>query len=260
MFTLDEITLFFWNLSNDARSKREGATKDKFVASWVGATRETSHEARASAASESQSSHALARSKPSNLRTSRSISSRSVQSSQAVVNIAAGKCQLSDDDAYADEVGGWPMSDYDELEGVECEEARNSPLKGKQRANNKVRSRTVLSLLHRYLRHISQGLVVVKRHKESKPPSKRKHTSNQTSLPPECHIDNMWTKQVIPTLIYWLGRQKTPWYPTPNLVLEALRTTCQELYIPKVVEKVPLDRKEDEPFVLVSVFLWIQII
>jgi hypothetical protein len=140
MFTLDEITLFFWNLSNDARSNREGATRDKFVASWVGAARETSHVARASVTSGSQSSHAFARAKPSNLRTSHSISSRSVQSSQAVVNVAAGKRQLSDDDAYADEVDGWPMSDNDELEGVECEEARNSPLKGKQRVDNKVRS------------------------------------------------------------------------------------------------------------------------
>lgn len=101
---------------------------------------------------------------------------------------------------------------------------------------------------------------MIKRREESKPPSKRKRASNQTSLPPECHIDDMWTKQVIPTLIYWLGRQKTPWYPAPNLVLEALRTTCQELYVPEVVEKVPLDRKEDEPFVLVSVLLLILIV
>ena len=65
----------------------------------------------------------------------------------------------------------------------------------------------------------------------------------------------MWTKRVIPTLIYWLGHQTSPWYPAPDLVLEALRTTCQELYVPKVVEKIPLDRKEDEPYVLVSIFL-----
>jgi hypothetical protein len=102
---------------------------------------------------------------------------------------------------------------------------------------------------------ILQDLVVIKRGKESKP-FKRKRASNQTSLPPECHIGDVWTKQVIPTLIYWLGRQASPWYPIPDLVLEALRTTCQELYIPEVVDKIPLDRKEDEPYVLVSVFLW----
>ena len=100
-----------------------------------------------------------------------------------------------------------------------------------------------------------QGLVVIKRDKEAKP-SKRKRASNQTSLPSECHIADVWTKQVIPTLIYWLGCQNSPWYPAPDLVLEALRTTCQELYVPEVVDKIPLDRKEDEPFVLVSVFLW----
>ena len=106
---------------------------------------------------------------------------------------------------------------------------------------------------------ILQGLIVIKYNKEPKPPFKRKCVSNKTSLPPECHIDDMWTKQVIPMLIYWLGHQKSPWYPTPNLVLEVLRTTCHELYLPEVIEKVPLDRKEDEPFVLVSIdiFLWI---
>ena len=103
---------------------------------------------------------------------------------------------------------------------------------------------------------ILQGLIVIKCNKEPKPPLKRKRASNETSLPSECHIADMWTKQVIPTLIYWLGRQDSPWYPAPNLVLEALRTTCQELYIPEVVEKIPLDRKEDEPFILVSISLW----
>ena len=101
---------------------------------------------------------------------------------------------------------------------------------------------------------ILQGLVVIKRDNEPKP-SKRKRASNQTSLPSECHVADMWTKQVVPTLIYWLGRQKSPWYPAPDLVLDALRTTCQELYLPEVVDKIPLERKEDEPFVLVSVFL-----
>ena len=100
---------------------------------------------------------------------------------------------------------------------------------------------------------ILQGLIVIKRNKKPKPPSKRKHVSNKTSLPPECHIDDMWTKQVIPMLIYWLGHQKSLWYPTPSLVLEALKTTCQEVYIPEVVEKIPLDRKEDELFVLVII-------
>jgi hypothetical protein len=99
---------------------------------------------------------------------------------------------------------------------------------------------------------IPQDLVVIKRGKESK----RKRASNQTSLPSECHIGDVWTKQVIPTLIYWLGRQASPWYPASDLVLEALRTICHELYIPEVVDKIPLDRKEDEPYVLVTVVLW----
>jgi hypothetical protein len=96
---------------------------------------------------------------------------------------------------------------------------------------------------------------MIKCDKEAKP-SKHKHASNQISLPSKCHTANIWIKQVIPMLIYWLGCQNSPWYPTPDLVLEVLRTTCQELYIPEVVDKIPLDQKEDEPFVLVSVFLW----
>jgi hypothetical protein len=56
-------------------------------------------------------------------------------------------------------------------------------------------------------------------------------------------------------LIYWLGCQKSPWYPIPDLVLEVLRTTCQELYIPDVVDIIPLKRKEDEPYILVGIFL-----
>jgi len=136
------------------------------------------------------------------------------------------------EDAHASEVGRGAVSDDDEVEGAECEEARNSPAKGKQRANNK-------------------DLVIIKRSKESKP-SQRKRASNQTSLPSECHIGDVWAKQVIPTLIYWLGCQVSPWYPAPDLVLEALRTTCQELYIPEVVDKIPLDRKEGEPYVLVT--------
>ena len=149
MFTLDEITLFFWNLSNNARLKQEGATRNKFIASWVGSTQESSYVA---SASEPQSLHALAahHSKPSDVCTSHSVSSRSIPPSWAVVKVATHKRQLSDDDTYANDGGGWAVSDCDELKGVECEEARNSPLKGKQRANNNVCS--VLPLPHHYLR------------------------------------------------------------------------------------------------------------
>ena len=148
MFTLDEITLFFWNVSNDARSQREGDTKDKIVAGWVHATRRQ----EALSASGSQSSHALThRSKASK------VSSMSVPSSQVVTRVTAGKFQMSDDDAYTNEVGGGAVSDKDEVEGVECEEARNSPAKGKQQANNKVCC--VLSLLCRSLRFCRTSLL-----------------------------------------------------------------------------------------------------
>jgi len=136
MFTLDDITLFFWNDSNDARSKWQGETKDKFVATWVG----TTHWRGVTSTSGSQSSHALVRhSEASN------VSSRSVPSSWVVVRATAGKHWLSDNDTYAGEVGRGAVSDNDKLEGAECEKARNSPLKGKRQANNDVCS--VLSLL-----------------------------------------------------------------------------------------------------------------
>ena len=149
MFTLDEITLFFWNISNDARSQREGETKEKIVAGWVRANRQQG----ASSASGSQSSRALThRSKASK------VSSNSVPSSQAVTRVTAGKYQISDDDTHTNEVGRGAVSDNDEVEGVECEEARNSPAKGKQRANNKVCS--VLSLLCRSLRFRRTSLLL----------------------------------------------------------------------------------------------------
>ena len=138
MFTLDNITLFFWNDSNDARSKQQGETKDKFVATWVG----TTHRQGVTSTSGSQSSYALVhRLEVSN------VSSHSVPSLQVVVRATVGKRQLSDDDTYASEVSRGAVSDNDELEGAECEEACNSPLKGKQWANNDVCS--VLSLLCR---------------------------------------------------------------------------------------------------------------
>ena len=141
MFTLDKLTLFFWNNSNDARSQQEGETKDKVVAGWVYAT----HQQEAMSVSGSQSSYALAhRLKASN------VSSHSVPSLRAMIRVTAGKYQLIDDATYANEVGGVAVSDNDKVEGVECEEARNSPLKGKKQANNNVRS--VLSVLCRALR------------------------------------------------------------------------------------------------------------
>ena len=139
MFTLDEMTLFFWNVSNDARSQREGETKNKTVTGWVNCQQE------ALSTTGSQSSHALThRSKASE------VSTYSVPSLRAVAKITAGKHWLSDDDAYSDEVGGGAVSDNDEVGGVEREEARRSPFKGKQRANNNVCP--VFSLLRRSLR------------------------------------------------------------------------------------------------------------
>ena len=138
MFTLDDITLFFWNDSNDARSKRQGETKDKFVTTWVG----TTHWRGVTSTSGSQLSHALV----CHLEAS-NVSSCSVPSSQVVVRATAGKHQLSDDNTYASEVSRGAVSDNDKLEGAECEESCNSPLKGKRQANNNICS--VLSLLCR---------------------------------------------------------------------------------------------------------------
>ena len=136
MFTLDNITLFFWNNSNDARSKWQGETMDKSVATWVG----TTHWQGVTSTSRSQSSYALVHcSEVSN------VSSCSVPSLWVVVRATAGKHQLSDNDTYAGEVSKGAVSDNDKLEGAECEKAHNSPLKGKQQANNNVCS--VLSLL-----------------------------------------------------------------------------------------------------------------
>ena len=78
MFTLDELTLFFWNNSNDTRSQQEGETKDKVIVGWVRAT----HQQGAASASGSQSSYALAHC----LKASH-VSSNSVPSSQAMISV-----------------------------------------------------------------------------------------------------------------------------------------------------------------------------
>jgi hypothetical protein len=66
-----------------------------------------------------------------------------------VAKVTADKPQLSNEDTYTNDVGGGAVLDNNEVVGVECEEAYNSLLKGKQWANNKVYY--ILSLLHRSL-------------------------------------------------------------------------------------------------------------
>src|SRR5260221_6700855 len=121
------------------------------------------------------------------------------------------------------------------------------------RGNSGQTTKYVLSYLSVSISKIPQDLVVIKHSKESKP-SKRKRASNQTSLPSECHTGDVWTKQVIPTLIYWLGCQASPWYPAPDLILETLRTTIQQIYIPVIVKKIHLEIKKNETYIIVSDF------
>jgi hypothetical protein len=78
-----------------------------------------------------------------------------------------------------------------------------------------------------------------------------KHAPTNMGLLKECHINDMWTKKVIPMLIAWLGCQACPWSPAKEDVVMALRTTCEELYVEEVAEKIPFGKK-DEPCCLMS--------
>ena len=89
--------------------------------------------------------------------------------------------------------------------------------------------------------------------KNSKPPSKCKCVTNGSSLPSKCHNGDVWAKQVIPTLIYWLGCQLFPWSPPPEQLLKAIKITCEEVYTEDIIDQIPLTSTRDEPAALVSV-------
>jgi hypothetical protein len=138
MLTLDETTLFFWNLSNEARARRAGVTAQTPVANWVAVTVPGVPPPPVSQLSTgTQSSRAP--SQPRSVRTmsahsSLFQSSRSALSTQVSVKGYARAGRNNEDEASF--VGG--LSDHDELEGDEFKDAQNSPVKGKCRVNSKV--------------------------------------------------------------------------------------------------------------------------
>lgn len=138
MLTLDETTLFFWNLSNEARARRASVTSQSPVANWVNATVPGVPPPPVS----QRSTSTLPSKVPSQTRTVRTMSthssrfqsSRSALSAQvSVKGYARAGRNNEDEDSF---VGG--LSDHDELEGDEFKDAQNSPVKGKRRVDSKV--------------------------------------------------------------------------------------------------------------------------
>jgi hypothetical protein len=138
MLTLDETTLFFWNLSNDARARRVSVSSQATVVNWVNATVPGILPPPVSQCSTST----LPSRAPSQTCTVRMMSthsswfpiSQSALSAQVSVKCYAGVGRNNkDEDSF---VGG--LSNHDELEGDEFKDAQNSPVKGKCCVDSKV--------------------------------------------------------------------------------------------------------------------------
>lgn len=140
MLTLDNTTMYYWNLSNQARSTRHRAGKEH-IEDWQAGLQTKPR-------SGAQSSRGSTRSSGTTTSSSRLSHSQSVRSSLVSVRGPSANRVTNGDDDNAGDLGG--VSDRDELEGKEYEDARDSPRKGKQRIDSKVcpMSISVLSYSH----------------------------------------------------------------------------------------------------------------
>lgn len=137
---LDETTLFFWNLGNEARAERAGITAQTLVANWVNVTvpgLPSPPVSQSSTSTRTLSSRVL--SQPRSVRTmstqsSQSQSPRSALSAQVSVRGYARAARNNEDEGSF--VGG--IFDHDELEGDEFKDSQNSPVKGKRHVNSRV--------------------------------------------------------------------------------------------------------------------------
>ena len=59
---------------------------------------------------------------------------------------------------------------------------------------------------------------------------KSQEKASNRHLPLECHVNNNWTKRVLPTLFRWAGNQPAPFTIPEANILEALKVICCEVY------------------------------
>lgn len=121
MLTLDRITLFYHDLREASRAQSDDSHDD--LVDWVAKVAPAQGNTRAGTSSRS--------------RTSRSKRARS-----PITTVSRSRSALGGDvgvkgaENSEGETGG--VSDYDETRGEECEEACNSPVKGKVRVSSSV--------------------------------------------------------------------------------------------------------------------------
>jgi hypothetical protein len=145
MLTLDRITLFYHDLREASRAQSDDSLDD--VADWAANVAPTSKQGKTRRAGATSRSHAAsARSK----RTRSSTTTVSCNRSALGGNIGVKVTEDSEG-----ETGG--LSDHDETRGEECEEARNSPVKGNVRVSSSV-SRHTLVVWHRLTWCIGSGV------------------------------------------------------------------------------------------------------
>lgn len=129
MLTLDPITLFFYNLSQSSEGHRD-ASKQHEVAGWANSVRSKSKQTRTKDSKGSTSTPSLA-----GLSQRSSISS-TLASSRSALNGNVGVKVTQDED---NDDGALGLSDYDEMQGEERDEAKQSPVKPQRsRVSNKV--------------------------------------------------------------------------------------------------------------------------
>ena len=138
MLTLDNTTMYYWNLSNQARSSQRGVGKEH-VEDWQAGLQTNSQ----SGAQSSRGSTGTSGTTSSQLS-----HSQSVRSSLVSVRDLSANRVTNGDDGGADGLGG--VLDCNELEGKEYKYAHDSPQKGKQRIDSKVcpMSISILSYSH----------------------------------------------------------------------------------------------------------------
>ncbi|KAF7971089.1 hypothetical protein HWV62_22076 [Athelia sp. TMB] len=201
LLTLDETTLFYWNLSNTYLKNAHSVPRD--ITTWMKDVQDTKPSSRRSSATPSMTT---ARS-----RTSQSTASRPPRSIASQASALSNGIKISGlEEENLMEKGA--ISDCDETTGVEYEAKKASPVKGKVRltSSHKVK--------------IEPGTPAPK-------PAARKTTRpiNKT-LPEKYQEGTIWKTRVIPTLIKYVGTHRQIFKVPAVQLAKTLQIICRFYY------------------------------
>lgn len=219
LLTLDQTTLFYWNLSNEYLKPKFTGTND--VAQWS-----------ASIPKGIKPSGKRTASTPS-LITSRSNASQTTSATRPPPSVVSQASALSNgikvsgtDDNDLMEKGA--ISDRDETRGEEYEAKMMSPLKSGKRLTSAVstistfrRVRTLTSIQHKVKVELGTAPIPAA--------SKGSRRSNMT-LPERFQEGAIWGASVIPTMIKWAGTQSRIFKIPRNKIASMLEIVCRFYY------------------------------